>query len=542
MLCSIGLALAIGTIALGPQQAPGAQPAGLPAPAVPAQVQPGPPAPGPLPIPPKPVIPGARPVRSCESLASVKWRDTTIDSASVEQQKTGPVCRVTATVTHPPAGDQIKIFVALPMQNWNGRFQATGGGGYAGGSANNITQPADLGYVAAATDTGHVGGSGSFALDATGRLNWQSIRDNAYLGVHQMTVVSKALIRELYGTPPRYSYFNGCSSGGRQGLMEAQRFPDDYDGILAVAPAINWAQFLPADFWPQLVMLEARNFVPACKADMATAAAVKACDTLDGVEDGVLEDPRRCTFDPKTLVGADAGGCGVFTAADASVIQKVWEGPRRPDGTKMWYGLARGAPLTRLAGTTGSPPTGQPFRIALEWLRYFLLQDPSWDWTTLTPERFEQLFDQSVEQYEAVIGTANPDLSLFRKSNGKLIFWHGWSDELIPAEGSIDYYDRVVARMGGRNETEKFVRLFMAPGVGHCGGGPGPPPREELDALLRWVEDGTVPESLPAIRRDPTGAVRRSRPLCPYPQVARFKGRGSTDDAASFECRVSDRR
>ena len=524
-----GFVLVIGSFVLEAQQVR------TPAPTAPAPVQPAPPAPPP--IPPKPAIPGARPVRSCESLASVELPDTTIDSVSVDQRKGGPVCRVTATVTHPPAGDRIKIFVALPMQDWNGRFQATGGGGYAGGSPNNITQPADLGYVASATDTGHEGGSGSFALDAKGRLNWQLIRDNASLGIHQMTVVAKALTQALYGVGPRYSYFNGCSSGGRQGLMEAQRFPDDYDGILSIAPAINWGQFIPADFWPQLVMLDTGNFLPACKADVATAAAVKACDTIDGVEDGVLEDPRRCKFDPKTLVGTNIGGCGVFTAADATVIQKIWDGPRRADGTWMWYGLARGAPLTRLAGTDGTPPTGRPFRISLDWLRYFLHQDPTWDWTTLTPKRFEQLFDQSVEQYDAVIGTANPDLSLFRKSNGKLLIWHGWSDDLIFPEGAIHYYDRVVERMGGRKQTEKFMRLYMAPGVGHCGGGPGPPPSGFLDALLRWVEDGTAPDSLPAIRRDTAGVVIRSRPLCPYPLVARYKRRGSTDDAANFECR-----
>ena len=532
MLRAFGLLLAIGALVLDAQQV------AVPAPGAPAQAQPAAPSPGPPPIRPKPAIPGAAPVRSCESLASLELPDTIIDSASVEQGKSGPVCRVTTTVTHPPAGDRIKVFVALPMQGWNGRFQATGGGGYAGGSPNNITQPADLGYVASATDTGHVGGSGSFALDVNGRLNWQLIRDNASLGVHQMTVVSKALTRALYGTLPRYSYFNGCSSGGRQGLMEAQQFPDDYDGILAIAPAINWAQFLPADFWPQVVMLDAGNFVPACKADMATDAAVKACDAQDGVEDGVLEDPRRCAFDAKTLVGTQTDGCGAFTSTDAAVIQKIWDGPRRADGAKMWYGLARGAPLTRLAGTTGTPPTGQPFRIALEWLRYFLLQDPAWDWTTITPARFEQLFDQSVEQYEAVIGTANPDLSRFRQSNGKLLVWHGWSDELIPAEGAIDYFDRVAGRMGGLKDTAKFMRLFMVPGVGHCGGGPGPLPSGALDALLRWVEDGKAPDVLPAIRRDATGAVIRSRPLCPYPLVARFKGRGSTDHIASFECRA----
>ena len=531
MLRSFGFVLVILSFVLDAQQVR------TPAPVTPAQVQPAPP--GPPPVPPKPAIPGAKPVRSCESLASVELPDTTIDSVSVDQRKSGPVCRVTATVTHPPAGDRIKVFVALPMQNWNGRFQATGGGGYAGGSPNNITQPADLGYVASATDTGHEGGSGSFALDAKGRLNWQLIRDNAYLGTHQMTVVAKALTQALYGVAPRYSYFNGCSSGGRQGLMEAQRFPDDYDGILSIAPAINWGQFIPADFWPQLVMLETGNFLPACKADMATAAAVKACDTIDGVEDGVLEDPRRCKFDPKTLVGTNTGGCGVFTEADATVIQKIWDGPRRTDGRWMWYGLARGTSLTSLAGTEGTPPTGRPFRITLDWLRYFLQQDPTWDWTTLTPKRFEQLFDQSVEQYDAVIGTANPDLSLFQKSNGKLLIWHGWSDQLIFPEGAIDYYDRVVERMGGRKETEKFMRLYMAPGVGHCGGGPGPPPSGFLDALLRWVEDSKAPDSLPAIRRDTTGVVIRSRPLCPYPLVARYKGRGSTDDAANFECRAT---
>ena len=208
------------------------------------------------------------------------------------------------------------------MQDWNGRFQATGGGGYAGGNPDNILQVADLGYVASATDTGHEGGSGSFALDDHGRLNWQLIRDNAYLGVHQMTVVAKALTRALYGVPPRYSYFNGCSSGGRQGLMEAQRFPDDYDGILAVAPAINWARFLPADFWPQLVMIEMGHLLSPCKAEIATAAAVKACDTIDGVEDGVMEDPRRCTFDPETLVGASTDSCGVFTKDDARVVAR----------------------------------------------------------------------------------------------------------------------------------------------------------------------------------------------------------------------------
>jgi hypothetical protein len=204
----------------------------------------------------------------------------------------------------------------------------------------------------------------------------------------------------------------------------------------------------------------------------------------------------------------------------------------------MWYGLPRGTPLSALGGTTGTPLAGRPFRIAFEWLRYFLLQDPEWNLTSLTRAQFEQLFDQSFEQYDAILGTADPDLSSFRASNGKLIVWHGWADELIPAEGAIDYHERVVARMGGAKETAKFIRLFMAPGVGHCAGGPGPHPGWQLGRLEQWVEAGKPPETLTTIRRDETGKVVRTRPLCPYPAVARHTGRGSTDAAENFECRT----
>ena len=253
--------------------------------------RPQPPAPGrggPPPQPvsiPKAVFADADPVRSCESLRSVVLPDTTIDAAVVDpgDERTLPSCRVTATVTHPPAGDRIKVFVGLPLKGWNGRFQGVGGGGFSGGSANGVRTPLAAGYAAGATDTGHEGGSGSFALDANGRLNWHAIRDNAYLGIHEMTVTGKALTREFYGKAPRYTYFNGCSTGGRQGLSEAQRYPDDYDGILSGAPAINWPKLHVEQLWGQLVMLEAKNFVPQCKFEAATAAAIA----------GVRHDRRR---------------------------------------------------------------------------------------------------------------------------------------------------------------------------------------------------------------------------------------------------------
>jgi len=478
------------------------------------------------------------PVRSCESLLSLSLPNTTIDSAAVEpgNETMRPWCRVTATVTHPPAGDEVRVFAGLPIEHWNRRFQGTGGGGMSGGSERGLRQPVADGYAAGATDTGHEGGSGSFALDADGRLNWTLIRDNAHVGIHDMTVTLKELIREFYGTAPRYSYFVGCSTGGRQGLMEAQRYPADYDGIMAGAPAINFSELHVAQLWGHLVMLEAGNIVAQCKFREATAAAIAACDGLDGVEDGVIGDPTRCTYDPEALFGNSADGCGEFTEADVEVIRKIWEGPRRQDGSSLWYGLTRDTPFSGLNATRGTPPEGRPMSITLDWFRFFLTQDPEWDWTTITHPAYDQFWDQSVEQYSAVIGTNNPDLSAFSDRSGKAIVWHGWSDPLIYPEGTIDYFRRVQDEMGGPEKTAEFFRLFMAPGVGHCRGGDGPQPTGQLDALVRWVEEGQAPETLRAVRQDEAGSVIRSRPLYQYPLVARYTGSGNTDDAANFVC------
>ena len=484
---------------------------------------------------PKPAVPNALPVRTCESLSAVAYPNTTIESAAVDPANPG-ICRVTAYTTHPPSGDKVRIWIGIPTANWNGRFLGTGGGGFSGGNAGGINQPLALGYASGATDTGHEGGSGSFALDANGRLNWQLIRDNAHAGIHEMTVLGKALAQAMYGAAPRYSYFNGCSTGGRQALMEAQRYPQDYDGVVAGAPAINWTRLHPQQLWGAVLMNAAANPIPACKLEAATAAAIAACDAIDGVKDGVLEDPQQCHYDPKPLIGTSAGECGAFTAADVDLIRKIWEGPRREDGSFLWYGPARGADLRPLSGSRGTPLKPQPFTITLDWFRYFLSQNPQLEWTTITRAAYERFWDQSVEEYGIVIGTDNPDLAAFRDRGGKAIIWHGWADPLITAEGSIDYYRRVQERMGGAEKTSEFARLFLAPGIGHCGGGAGPAPYGQLDALLSWVEDRKAPETLTAARRDQAGAITRSRPLCVYPLVARYKGSGSTDDAANFGC------
>jgi len=483
---------------------------------------------------------GQAPVRTCASLASVALPNTTIESAAVEPAANGrpEFCRVTAVVTHPPAGDRIRVWIGLPVSGWNGRFEGVGGGGFSGGNANGVAGPVAQGYAAGSTDTGHEGASGSFALDANGRLNWLLIRDNAYLGIHEMTLTGKRLVEAFYGRHANYSYFNGCSTGGRQGLSEAQRYPDDYDGILSGAPAINWTRLHVEQMWGHVVMQQLENFVPQCKFAAAKDAAVAACDAADGVKDGVIENPRRCGYDAKELVGTSAPNCGEFTDLDAEVIRRIWQGPRRRDGSFLWYGLQRGADFSGLTSTGGTPLTGRPNPITLEWWRFFLTQNPQWDWSVLTPALYEQYWDQSVEEFSAVLATDNPDLTAFRDHGGKIVLWHGWSDQLIYPEGTIDYYQRVQQEMGGARNTATFARLFLAPGVGHCGGGPGPQPTGQFDAVVRWVEEGQAPETLNSVRREGAGAVVRSRPLCAFPLVARYKGSGSTDDAANFSCVV----
>lgn len=503
------------------------------------------------------LVPNARPARSCESLRALSLPSTTIDSAAVQNvslqgprpqgargpegdgpQAAGTVtfCRVVLTVTHPPAGDEVRIWIGLPTEGWNGRFVGVGGGGFLGGRPDNIAGYASRGFAAGTTDTGHPGGSGSFALDAKGRLNWMLIRDNAYLGVHKMTLTGKALAEAFYGSGPRRAYWSGCSSGGRQGLSEAQRYPSDYDGILSGAPAINLPKFASAGMWATVVMLEQKHVVAPCKFAAATEAAVTACDTMDGLKDGLIEDPRRCTYDPRALVGTSVD-CGTITEADASVIRAIWEGPRRRDGTALWYGLPRGAPFSALASTGGTPLEIQPPGLPLDWFRFFLKQDAQWDWRALDRAMYEQLRDQFVEQYGAMYSTDDPDLSAFRRRGGKVILWHGWADDRISPEGTIEYYRRVQEQMGGAKRTDEFARLFMAPGVGHCGGGVGPAPVEALGPLIEWVERGRAPEKLLTAGRDAAGSTTRARPLCPYPRLAKYRGQGSIDEAENFTCR-----
>jgi hypothetical protein len=282
-------------------------------------------------------------------------------------------------------------------------------------------------------------------------------------------------------------------------------------------------------------MREAGNFVPKAKLAAVTAAAVAACDGADGVIDGVIADPIHCAYDPEALVGTTIGG-SIFTEADAKVVRAIWKGPRAQDGKFLWYGPTPGADLSVLAGTTGTPLAGKPLNEGIDWFRYFIFRDPAWDWKTLTPAAFELAWNQSVEEYGAVFGSDDPDLTGFRDHEGRVIIAHGLADQIVPPEGTIDYFREVERRMGGAKRTAEFARLFLVPGAGHGFKPTVPVPSQKtmLDAIVRWVERGQAPDRIGAEMRDAAGAVIRARPVFPYPQVAKYTGSGSTNDAANF--------
>jgi len=488
-------------------------------------------------------------------------------------------CRVQITVQ-----PQIKIEVWLPQpEKWNHRFQAVGGGGYAGIISyaalaqavvgNQVTGP----FATASTDTGHPttgtangqGGAngaqagGGFALNpANNTLNDALIVDFASRSLHEMTVKAKAVISAYYGQSPKFSYWNGCSTGGRQGWMEAQRFPQDYNGILAGAPAFNWDRFIPAEFWPAVVIhVGVGSPISQTKLNAVTAAALKDCDAIDGVIDGVIGDPRKCHFDPHVLkcgtLGAPSDGT-CLTDAEADAIQQVWQGPKDPQGGFLWYGLEPGASFGGLANST-------PFPIAADHWRLWVEQNPGFDWHSLGIDNFVAGFNESSKKFRALIGTDDLNLSSFRRHGGKIITYHGWSDQLIFPGGSIDYFERVVAANGGGERVRKFERLFMVPGMNHCSGGAGavnfgqssfgPPVSVELDpkhdvflALEHWVEDGVAPDYLIATTdpppvhaaENPVNPASFTRRLCPFPQVVIYNGTGDPNSAASFVC-VADR-
>ncbi|MFC9626780.1 tannase/feruloyl esterase family alpha/beta hydrolase [Streptomyces sp. NPDC056930] len=451
-------------------------------------------------------------------------------------------CDVTVTLTHPGEGDHAKVKVWLPQNGWNGRLQTIGGSAFAAGDyGTGLADAVKNGYAAATTDAGVKSYlDTSWALDTEGRVNTSLLKNFASRSEHEAAVVAKQVIGGYYGRAASYSYFNGCSTGGRQGYAEAQRHPDDYDGILANAPAISWDEFEVATLWPQVVMNNEKTYPTGCEFDAFNAAAVKACDSLDGVKDGLVENPARCDFDPRRLIGTSLeceGKQVTVTAADAAVVRKIWDGPSTTSGKKLWSGVPIGGDLKfpNLAGTQRDADgnlKGAPFPVPAVWVASWLEKQPAFDVSTITYSRFTQLFRQSQAEYDKIIGTDDPDLSAFRRSGGKLLTWHGQQDQLIPTQGTVSYREQVERKMGGTKRVDDFYRLFLAPGTAHCGLNGQ---TDDLGALRAWVEHGKAPGTLTATLTNTSGA-HVTRDLCAYPKVSRYKGHGDPAAAGSFRC------
>ncbi|HWE85636.1 MAG TPA: tannase/feruloyl esterase family alpha/beta hydrolase [Terracidiphilus sp.] len=459
-------------------------------------------------------------------------------------------CRIVAHA-RPSADSDIVIEVWLPVSGWNGKLQGMGNGGFAGFIDYGELGASILkGYAAVATDTGHAGSP----IDAAWALGHpEKVADFGHRGIHEMTRVAKLAVMQLYGTGAKRSYFAGCSDGGREALMEAQRYPEDYDGILAGAPANNWTDLLTmAVIDTQALTATPASFIPQAKIPAIAKAVVAACDGLDGVPDGILNDPRQCRFDPATIeCKGDAESNECLSAAQVTALKQIYAGLKDVQGHSIFPGYLPGA--EEGGGGWGLWITGPAPAKSL--MAYFgngyyadmVYGKTGWDYKSFA---LESGLRDAKEKTAAALDAVNPDLSAFRSRGGKLILFHGWNDPAIPARSTVEYYNNVVAK-GGKEATNGFVRLYMLPGVQHCAGGPGAdviglsgtwpddPRRNVRTALEEWVEKGMAPGTLVASKTagdTPQAAVTMTRLLCPFPELAKYKGSGDPNNAESYAC------
>ena len=436
----------------------------------------------------------------------------------------GEFCRVTASLT-PTSDSDIRIDVWLPAAGWNGKLQSVGNGGWAGTIAYPALAAAlAAGYATAATDTGHVGNTAAFVPG-----HREKLVDYGYRAVHEMTVAAKALIGAFYGNAPRLSYWNGCSTGGRQGLMEALRYPADYDGIIAGAPVNYRTHQLTWELWvAQAVHASEASYIPPTKYPAIHAAALNACDARDGVKDGLIENPVACSFDPGVLACTQGDDASCLTQPQVEAARKIYSPAVNPATRQEIFPALQPGSELGWGGLAGPQAVGE----AVEFFRYVVYNDPAWDFRTL---RFDTAAAQADAAAGDVLNVIDPNLKPFFSRGGKLLMYHGWNDQLVAPVNSINYYSAIVGGMGGARAAASSVRLFMMPGTNHCAGGEGPNTFDRMSVIEQWVERGQAPERIPATHGT-NGAVDRTRPLCPYPQVAKYKGSGSIDDAASFSC------
>ena len=487
------------------------------------------------------VVPAERPV-PCESLASLTLPDAKVTRAErvsagafaapapppipvqPDYSRLPAFCRVAATIS-PTPDSAIKMEIWMPAEGWNGKFVGVGNGGFSGAIWYfAMVEPLSRGYAVAGTDTGHEGGQAdaSFAIGHPERLV-----DYGWRAVHEMTVKSKAIIARHYGTTASRSYWVGCSSGGRQGLKEAQRFPDDYDAISAGAPANNWVPLMAYSAKVQRLITDPRAGIPRAGLTLLKEAAIAACDARDGVTDRVVEDPRRCTFDPGTLQCPAGSSTNCLTTEQVDTARAIYAGVANPrSGETMMPGPTPGG---EAAWSAFSP---KAFPIGANYWRDQVMGNPNWDVASLDLDA-DVARARTLDRAE--LTTTHADLRPFFARGGKLLLWHGWTDGLIPAQNSIDYYESVRGASG--TSATASMRLFMMPGVDHCTGGEGTFMMDALGVLDAWAETSQPPDRIVA-RRNLKDGTQRTRPLCSYPHVAVYRGQGSTDDERNFECKV----
>jgi feruloyl esterase len=430
-------------------------------------------------------------------------------------------CRV-AAILKPSADSEIKMEAWLPTENWNGKFQMVGNGGWAGNiSFPQMAAALREGYATASTDTGHEGGNGMFALGHP-----EKIVDFGWRAVHETVVKSKALVAAFYGGNPKYSYWNGCSTGGRQALVEVTKFPDDFDGVLAGAPANPHIHLHAAGVERSIeLMNNPQGALSQAKVETLHKAVLQACDALDGVKDGLIGNPHKCHFDPAALLckGADSDAC--LTAPQVETVKIVYADVKTKKGEIIWTGFEPGGELqyASLRNIPTQPGGGW------DSIRILGHQDAGYDFHKFDLDSDVELADKSG------IDAHTYDLSPFKKHGGKLLMYHGWADPAISPGNTVNFYNGVLEKMGKKQDD--WLRLFMVPGMQHCSGGPGTDQFNKMAVLERWREDGMAPAQILASHVT-NGQVDMTRPLCPYPQVAVYKGSGSTIDAANFSCKA----
>ncbi|KAL4929476.1 Tannase/feruloyl esterase [Aspergillus undulatus] len=452
-------------------------------------------------------------------------------------------CVVSIAYTHTSQSDVVNTQVWLPLNDtWNGRMMGIGGGGFYCGlyPANFMAMLAAVGegYAAVSTDCGHtvLQTLEDWLLESPGHVNEHLLEDFASVALNDAAILGKSVTESFYGQAPEHSYFSGCSQGGRQGMILAQKYPDAYNGIAAASPAVNWANILVAGFYTQLVMNELDSHPQWCELDYLTNAAIRQCDELDGVHDGIVSDMDACEFDAFDLVGS-AVPCGEQTVplseSAAVVATAAWQGPSTgKPGVSLWEGVDVVANLTDGFASQCSPDgrcTGLPVVYSSDWIRLAVRKDPSFDLNSITQREYTRIFYDSVKEYQSVIGSNDPDLSEFRQRGGKILTFHGL---MVPSRGTRRYYESTARR---DPFVRNYYRLFEAPGLGHCWSPTGLYPSTIFDDLVAWVEEGRTPHSLPVSFIDEDN-VRHERILCPYPERAVYDGRGDPTARSSYYC------